>query len=59
MILQISRRTFDSLLKVSQRTTPATAILLNQQFNKKMSNQAIEKKFQFPKRYQGSTPSVW
>lgn len=59
MILQITRRTFASLLKVSRRTTPATAVSSNQQFNRKMSNQAIEEKFQFPKRYQGSTPSVW
>lgn len=58
MISQVTRRAFDSLLRVSQRTTP-TAVLLNQQVTRKMSDQAIEKKFQFPKRYQGSTPSVW
>lgn len=60
MNLAVSRARYDSLLKITTRFTSASLFApANQQFNRKMSSQSIEEKFQFPKRYQGSTPSVW
>lgn len=50
-------QTLNSLLKATVRITPVAEF--NQEFDRKMSNQAIEEKFQFPKRYQGSVQSVW
>lgn len=59
MILAFTRSSFNSLLKVSTRTT-STAIASSQQIYRNMSSQqSIDEKFQLPKRYQGQGPSVW
>lgn len=58
MILAVNRITFGSFSKVTPRIT-SIAALFSQPSYRKMSSQSIEEKFQFPKRYQGSTPSVW
>lgn len=59
MILAFTRSSFNSLLKVTTRTT-STAIASSQQIYRNMSSQqSIDEKFQLPKRYQGQGPSVW
>lgn len=58
MILALARIPFNSLLRVTSRTTSST-IASSQQIYRNMSSQSIDEKFQMPKRYQGQTPSVW
>ncbi|XP_055310048.1 kynurenine aminotransferase-like [Sitodiplosis mosellana] len=58
MILELARTSFNSLLKVTTRTTSA-AIASSQQIYRNMSSQSIDEKFELPKRYQGQAPSVW
>lgn len=59
MNLAVARTSFGSLFRITPRITSAAVAPSNHQLNRKMSSKSIEEKFKFPKRYQGSTPSVW
>lgn len=57
----VRTRSFNSLFSIAaaRRSLEHQPISSETQLNRKMSSQSIDEKFQLPKRYQGSTPSVW